>query len=74
MHPSQIQILEFFEYDHLPGFLQEASKPFSELADHMVKMSPAGGPELTVALRKLLEAKDAFVRQALLEQRARRQK
>ncbi len=63
MHPSTAQLLDFFAYDHLPVHLQEQSKPFSDLAHLMVDRSPVGGPELTVALRKLLEAKDAFVRQ-----------
>ena len=63
MHPSMVQLLDFFAYDHLPEPLQEQSKLFHDLAHEMVERSPKGGPELTVALRKLLEAKDAFVRQ-----------
>ncbi len=54
-------ILQFFVYSHLPERLQNVSKPFSELARHIVDDLPRN-PERTVALRKLLEAKDAAVR------------
>lgn len=54
-------ILQFFEYDHLPPHLQAVSKPFGELANQVVSSLPRN-PERTVALRKLLEGKDAAVR------------
>lgn len=54
-------ILQFFAYEHLPDPLQAVSKPFSELAHRIVESLPRN-PERTVALRKLLEAKDAAVR------------
>lgn len=54
-------ILRYFHYSHLPPVLQAASKPFCDLARHMVETLPRN-PERTVALRKLLEAKDAAVR------------
>lgn len=54
-------IIQFFEYDHLPPALQEVSKPFCELAHKLIESLPRN-PERTVALRKLLEAKDAAVR------------
>lgn len=54
-------ILQFFSYIHLPSALQSVSKPFSDLAHHIVEALPRN-PERTVALRKLLEAKDAAVR------------
>lgn len=58
------RMLKWFEYSHLPPHLQETSKPFRELAQSIVDtVSP--GPERTVALRKLLEAKDAAVRAKL---------
>lgn len=62
VHPSTERILQFFKYQHLPPVLQEISKPFSELAHALVEHPDLGGPELTVALRKLLEAKDCAVR------------
>lgn len=54
-------ILRFFHYSHLPQALQSASKPFCDLARHIVTTLPRNA-ERTVALRKLLEAKDAGVR------------
>lgn len=57
-------IEQFFEYAHLPKHLQEVSKPFCELANEIIKTLPQN-PERTVALRKLLESKDAAVRAKL---------
>lgn len=54
-------ILQFFHYAHLPPALQERSKPFCDLARVIIDTTP-NNPERTVALRKLLEAKDANVR------------
>lgn len=55
------QTLQYFAYAHLPPRLQEVSKPFHDLAH---KLAEPGGDrtERAVALRKLLEAKDAAVR------------
>jgi hypothetical protein len=55
------RMLKFFRYEHLRADLQPHSQPFAELAQHIVATVPAG-PDRTVALRKLLEAKDATVR------------
>lgn len=57
-------ILRFFHYSHLPPHLQARSKPFCQLARQLVDDVPRN-PERTVALRKLLEAKDAAVRAGL---------
>lgn len=57
-------ILQFFAYEHLPPHLQEISKPFCDTARWVVETLPRN-PERTVALRKLLEAKDAAVRAKL---------
>ena len=54
-------ILQFFAYSHLPPHLQAVSKPFGDLAQQIVDTLPRN-PERTVALRKLMEAKDAAVR------------
>jgi hypothetical protein len=59
-------IMQFFQYKHLPEHLQVISKPFGELAESVVKTLPRN-PERTVALRKLLEAKDAAVRAQLFK-------
>jgi len=60
MNPDE-HITQFFAYKHLPENLQEVSKPVGELAEQMVQMLPQN-PELAAGLRKLLEAKDCFVR------------
>jgi hypothetical protein len=57
-------IIQFFAWAHLPAHLQEVSKPFGELAASIVATLPRN-PERTVALRKLLESKDAAVRARL---------
>lgn len=57
-------IMQFFAYEHLPEHLRLVSKPFAELAKNIVDTLPRN-PERTVALRKLLEAKDCAVRAAL---------
>ena len=57
-------LLKFFGYAHLPDKLRTASEPFGELAQRIVDTLPRN-PERTVALRKLLEAKDAAVRTLL---------
>lgn len=58
--------MQFFAYTHLPAHLQEISKPFGDLAEQIVVTLPRN-PERTVALRKLLEAKDAAVRAKLAQ-------
>lgn len=68
-------IMQFFDYEHLPPHLAAVSRPFCELAKTLVDPEPPAGtstsfplprnPERTVALRKLLEAKDAAVRALL---------
>jgi hypothetical protein len=57
-------VLRYFHYSHLPAQLQARSKPFCDLARTIVDTTPRN-PERTVALRKLLEAKDAAVRAGL---------
>lgn len=65
------RMLKWFAYEHLPSHLQGVSKQFDLLQgvskqfgllaqDVCALIEP--GPERTVALRKLLEAKDAAVR------------
>lgn len=61
--PPQEHIMQFFRFDHLPPALQGVSEPFAALA--AVIMGLPRNPERSVALRKLLEAKDAAVRAAL---------
>jgi hypothetical protein len=63
MHPSIEHVLKFFEYSHLPHRLAVVSKDFYDLAHKVAKSGD--NPEVTVSLRKLLEAKDAAVRSLL---------
>ncbi len=62
--PMNEHILQFFAHAHLPPHLAEVSAPFAELAQKIVDTLPLN-PERTVALRKLLESKDAAVRARL---------
>lgn len=62
-HPEE-PILRYFAWAHLPAALQDVSRPFGELALYLLD-NIARSPERTVALRKLLEGKDAAVRAAL---------
>lgn len=64
MNETVEPILQFFAYSHLPPGLQVVSARFYDLAQHIVASLPRN-PERTVALRKLLEAKDAAVRAKL---------
>jgi hypothetical protein len=63
-HPSVDAIRKHFTYAHLPAHLQAISKPFCDLAHEMAQR--LDGPEATVCLRKLLEAKDCAVRAAVI--------
>ena len=65
MHPAVVDILKHFEYEHLPEHLQMISRPICEMALDMANNPDLDGPELTAGLRKLLEAKDCFVRAAI---------
>ena len=60
-------IMQYFTYAHLPEHLQAISKPFGDLAQNIVDTLPRN-PERTVALRKLLESKDAAVRAKLFKE------
>ena len=54
-------MMKWFTYTHLPRHLQEVSLPTAELAERMDRELPEGA-EKTAGLRKLLEAKECFVR------------
>ena len=58
------RMLKWFEFKHLPEKLAGVSSGFALVADQVVQTIEPG-PERTVALRKLLEAKDAAVRAAV---------
>ena len=57
-------ILRYFAFGHLPQPLRAVSEPFAVLAYSLHDSLPDNA-ERRVALRKLLESKDAAVRAAL---------
>lgn len=62
--PMPNPMMRFFKYAHLPPALQAVSKPIGDLAAEMDNGLPDSA-EKTAGLRKLMEAKDCFVRAAL---------
>lgn len=62
---NQEPLLQFFSVDNLPPLFQAAFKPFADLATKVATDLPRN-PERTVALRKLLESRDAAVRALLM--------
>lgn len=63
-HPFASKVFRYFKWSHLPPHLQDTSVACYNLAASMIEELP-DSPELTAGLRKLLEAKDCFVRAAL---------
>lgn len=61
------RLMQFFTFEHLPDHLKEVSQLCGKLAQQMDTILPETA-EKTAGLRKLLEAKDCFVR-ALLEKK-----
>ena len=61
------KLMQFFTFEHLKGDLRSTSQQCCELAAVMLHNLPHN-PELTVGLRKLLEAKDCFVRAMLYKE------
>jgi len=57
-------ILKYFAFEHLPVHLRQVSRPIAELAQDVDATLPDGA-EKSAGLRKLLEAKDCFVRAKL---------
>lgn len=58
-------IMEYFNYGHLPeGPMKDTSRRICQLAEFM-DTELFECPEKSAGLRKLLEAKDCFVRAAL---------
>jgi hypothetical protein len=61
----ELPILRYFAFDHLPEHLQQFSRPFAETVNTMMATfneETGDRAELVSGLRKLLEAKDCFVR------------
>ena len=68
MTAAQERLLTYFASAHLPAHLQRVSTPCSDLAYAMVDLlesvESASAEEVTAGLRKLLEARDCFLRAA----------
>jgi hypothetical protein len=67
-HTSVAHFEPLFEYAHLPQPLRDVSAAFADLAEGLLDLLN-DGPELSASLRKLLEAKDCGVRQAVLDRK-----
>jgi hypothetical protein len=73
LNPQSLGILRYFKYEHLQGQLRITSSHCAELAHNMVEGAVSASErgetvdvaELVAGLRKLLEAKDCFVRARL---------
>jgi hypothetical protein len=63
-HPGTRHFGPLFAYGHLPDKLKIVSLGYASLAASTIRLCK-DGPELSAALRKLLEAKDCAVRAAL---------
>ncbi|HRM29192.1 MAG TPA: hypothetical protein PLH48_01485 [Acinetobacter johnsonii] len=57
-------IMQYFAYAHLPAPLKNVSMVIAHTAQLLNEQLP-DGPEKSTALRKMLEAKDCFVRSAI---------
>lgn len=60
-HPATREVAQWFAFGHLQGSVRTTSAAVCGLAVGML-LTTEDSPELTVGLRKLLEAKDCFVR------------
>lgn len=64
LHPSVANSLRWLtKLDHLPDHLKVVAEPFGALGQDMAAI--LSGPEAGAGMRKLLEAKDCFVRAAV---------
>lgn len=70
-HHAVAAVLRFFEADHLPeGPIKDMALTYRSMAYGLAnRIDP--DPELTVALRRLLESKDAAVRAVVVMEKAR---
>jgi hypothetical protein len=60
-----VQTVRYFQFDHLPeGPPRDVAREVADLAHKLDGYLPEG-PEKSAGLRKLLEAKDCFVRASL---------
>lgn len=73
MHPSIVGMLKSFDFDHLPkGKIRNTSMQFYDLAHQMAEDLPSSA-DLTYGLRKLWEAKNAFVYAAAADEKEKKE-
>lgn len=60
-HASVLGVLPFFADSHLHPELREIAEPIRILAFNIVG-NEKDGPDLVIALRKLLDARESFIR------------
>ena len=65
--PGNYPVLRWLKCEHLNGNAKEIADRCKALAEYVVE-NGVGGAELAAGLRKLLEAKDCFVRDQIQEQ------
>lgn len=71
-HPSVEAVTRFFESDHLPEPLKDVVLTTKDYVGWILQILSEDDPELTAGLRKLLEAKDCFVRAAVAQENRRK--
>lgn len=68
-HPGIAGALEDLRSEHLPASLREIARPLEDVA-HEIAAKLADGPRLTTALNLIVQAKDAAVRQRVVDLKA----
>lgn len=64
-HPSVENVVKWIDHAHLPeGLMRDVSEKFTILKDDLLTAMSEDTPEVTAGFRKILEAKDCFVRAA----------
>lgn len=63
---AKMFVEKYFQYKHLAPQLQDASKPFTSLAGIIANAEVTDEEQREIALQKLLEAKDCFVRSCIM--------
>lgn len=69
-HPAIHEKGRWFDYEHLKGNQRQVSAEFARLAQKLVQML-GDGPQHAIALQHLIEAKDAAVRQSIVDEEAK---
>jgi hypothetical protein len=71
-HPATQEKARWFDYEHLPSDQRQVSVEFARMATTVIARL-MDGPQLTIALQHLIDAKDAAVRQSIVDAETRRE-